>query len=182
MSPEATITPALFERVLVLLAPLFIDAARGDEALARSAAKGMLANYGARNDEELRFAALNVAFGFGALQALSQAVDKDVSLNQQMRLRGSAISLNRAAYINRTALLRSQKGPAAENAIEEALLPDTINATELLKFARSAMQTTPAGAPMTRQQRRAAERQAEKAKRQMAFQARKAALVGADAG
>jgi hypothetical protein len=57
----------------------------------------MLAAYDTRTEAELHLAADIVSFGFQALEALSEAA-ADLSLNQKLRLRASAVSLSREAH------------------------------------------------------------------------------------
>jgi hypothetical protein len=84
-----------------------------------------------------------------------------------MRLRSSATALSRAEHRNRAVLDQLRKTvsdkPAPEPADPE--LPASIETPDLIAFARSVMQTRrPAiAARLSRQQRRAAKRQAEKA-------------------
>jgi hypothetical protein len=178
MSQPATITAAFLDRILTLLAPLFLAATDGDLTAARAAVRSTLASYHARNDTELRLVALTVAFGFGALDALGRAADPELSLTQVLRLRGNAAALSRASHQNQRILdkLRGQNAapePQAEPA--EPSLPDSAETENLITFARSVIHTQSA-APFSRQQRRAAERAEEKARRQQAFQARRTAL------
>ncbi len=203
--PSQSITAALLDRIIGLLAPLFLAATAGDVATARDAARGMLASYNSRNDEELRLHALVIAFGFGALDALAQASGPGLSLNQVMRLRSNATALSRAGHQNQAVLDRRRKQSAAEPAPEpepaQTGLPDSLHTADLVAFARQGkraplasppdesalLQQAPldqprppspsAAAPLTRQQRRAAEREAEKRQRRLDHQARKAALL-----
>ncbi len=211
---SATITAALLDRIIRLLAPLFLDATAGDLIAARDAARGMLASYNSRDDEELRLHALVIAFGFGALDALAQAAGSGLSLNQVMRLRSNATALSRAGHQNQAVLDRCRKQSAAEPAPEpepaQTELPDSLRTADLVAFTRHGKRaplalppdetaplrqapldqprppSAPAATPLTRQQRRAAEREAEKRQRRLDHQARKAALLmgrhGASAG
>jgi hypothetical protein len=194
MSHPATITAAVFEKILAFLAPLFLIAASDLDA-AREAARAILASYGARTDRELRFAALSIAFGFGALEALSRASDPALGLNQVLRLRGNANALNRAAQQNESRLekLRKQPPVATETEAAEATpnapaddLPASSTTADLLVFARSNLKSMmgvtapavpPAPAPvvpLSRQQRRAEERKAEKVRQRQLEEARRA--------
>jgi hypothetical protein len=177
-SPQpATITAAFLDKLLTLLAPLFLTATGGNVEAARDAVRSTLASYHARTDTELRLIALIIAFGFGALDALGKAAGPDLSLNQVMRLRSNATSLSRAGHQNQAVLdkLRQQGSaePAPDPEPAEPDLPATAETEDLISFARSVMQaaTRPAAA-LSRQQRRAAERAAEKARRQQDFQRR----------
>lgn len=172
------VTTAFLDKVLTLLAPLFLSVTGGDAEAARQAVQSAIAGYNARTDEELHLAALIVAFGFGALDALSKAVDPDLSLNQMMRLRSNAAALSRAGHRNRAALDKRRgeaaSEPAPEPAVAEPTLPDSTETPDLVAFAR-AVNAARTAAPLTRQQRRAAERAAEKARHQQQEQARRAA-------
>ena len=68
------------------------------------AVRASLASSHARTDAELRLAALVIAFGFGALDALGKAVDPELSLNQVLRLRSNATALSRAGHQNQAVL------------------------------------------------------------------------------
>jgi hypothetical protein len=155
MSRPGAITATALEKVLGFLAPLFMTGAQGDAAVAMAAAREILASYGPRNNKEIRLAALTIAFSFGALDSLSRAVAADLSVNQVLRLRGNANSLHRAAHKSQEALDHLQQAEA-EPSMDEPLedLPASIQTPDLVAFARPV--------PLSRQQRRAAERQAEK--------------------
>jgi hypothetical protein len=184
MSQPVAITAAFLDKILALLAPLFLTAAGGDVEAAREAVRSSLACYNARSDGELRLAALIVAFGFGALDALSRAVDADLSFNQMMRLRSNATALSRAGHQNQAVLDTLRKQAASEPAPEpepvEADLPDSIETPALVAFARAIQPIrTQSAAPLSRQQRRASERAAEKARRQQHEDSRRTARAAA---
>jgi hypothetical protein len=192
MSPHTAITAAFLDRILALLAPLFLAATGGDMTAAREAADAMLANYNVQTDDELRLVALTIAFGFGALDALGQATNPALSFNQVMRLRTNATALSRAGHQNQAIRDRLHKQSAAKPAPEPepATLPTSAETADLVAFVRSANkarcqtpaaqthapQTVAPSGPLSRQQRRAAERQAEKAQRRREHEARQAAL------
>jgi hypothetical protein len=210
MSQPAIITVALLDRILGLLAPIFLVAAGGDMEAARAAVNSMLACYNVRTDEELRLVALTIAFSFGALDALGLAANPDLSLNQVLRLRGNATALSRASHQSRATFDKQRKQPQAEPdaRAEETPLPASVEAPDLSAFARSVMRArneapvsvapvlaapvlaapvlaapvriaaAPA-APLSRQQRRAGERQAEKVQRRQEHDIRRAALLAA---
>jgi hypothetical protein len=190
MSHLPTITAALFEKILAFLTPLFLVAATSDPDEARQAAGAILGSYRARTDRELRFAALSIAFGFGALDALSRSADPALLLNQVLRLRGNANALNRAAQQNETRLEKLQKQPPlAEEAPADTaqdVLPASSATADLLAFARSKQKSMMGGAtpaapapapivPLSRQQRRDAERKAGKIRQRHQEDARRAA-------
>ena len=158
MLNPAAFTAAVLDRILALLAPLFLSAVGGDAAAARDAANALLASYEPRTNRELRFAALAIAFSFGALDALSRSADPALTLNQVLRLRGNANALNRAAQQNETRLDKRSQQPEAAAPEESPDLPASSEIEDLVAFVRPA-----AAAPMlSRQQRRFLERQAEK--------------------
>nr|WP_294531332.1 hypothetical protein [uncultured Rhodopila sp.] len=166
MNRAPTTTAVILDKILTFLAPLFLSAVSGDAAAAREAARALLAAYNPRTDNELRRAALIIAFDFGALDALSRSVADDLTLNQVLRLRGNANALNRASLQNQKALEALQQ-LEPEPSEEAADLPLSLEPADLASFARTA-------APMSRQQRRFAERQAEKAQQRQQEQARRA--------
>lgn len=90
-----TLPASILDTILKRLATLFLSGAGGDITTARHAAAEMLAAYQPETAQELRLAALLVCFSFHALEALSQAADPDLPLTKILRLRGSAVSLNR---------------------------------------------------------------------------------------
>lgn len=196
------------------LAPLFLIPGISDLAAARDTAASTLASYGARTDRELRFSALSIAFGLGALEALSKAADPDLPLNHMLRLRGNANALNRAAQQNEARLEKLQKQPpiaAAAEDLEEApegapggvpeeammeafanalpanILPASSDPADLLAFVRAQVKSMmsapdPTSAPvmpLSRQQRRAAERKAEKIRQRQQEEARRAQHLAA---
>jgi hypothetical protein len=183
MSHSVTITAAFLDRILGLLAPLFLAATGGDVAAARDAVSATLAGYHIRNDNELRLVALSIAFGFGALDALSQAAGSNLPLNQVMRLRSNATALSRAGHQNEAVLDKVRKQTASEPAPEpepaKPLSPATSKTPESVAVAPPVMQVHPqaiaSSIPQSRQQRRATERQAEKARRRQEHEARRAA-------
>ncbi len=154
-------TNAVLEKILTLLAPLVLAAVQGDTQAARDAARSMLDSYEPRTDRELRLAALSIAFGFGALDALSKAADPDLTPNQAIRLRGNANALHRSAEQADKRLETLRRSPPDATA-DPAPLPASVSTEDLLAFAKATMNAPP---PLTRQQRRAAERQAEKQRR-----------------
>jgi hypothetical protein len=167
---STSITPAILDTVLGHLAPHFLEATNGDLPTARHAASRMLAAHDPQTEEELHLATDIVSFGFHALEALSAAAAADLSVNQKIRLRGSAVSLNREAHKARRKLdqLRQARLAAAQSR------PDTEptehqSTTDLIAFAQETAQAIAKqglkGWTMSRQQRRAAERIAETLRR-----------------
>jgi hypothetical protein len=179
------ITAAVMDKLLGFLASLFRDVA-ADDGAAREAAQSTLASYGARDDRELRFAALSIAFSFGALDALSRGADPDLPPNQVLRLRSNANVLNRAALQNETRLEKAQRQPAGQATaapgpvpqLPTPALPASPDTQDLVDFVRAAWKAEKAAAAaqpvgtLSRQQRRFAERQAEKQRQRELEQAR----------
>jgi len=97
-APAAVVNPAILDTILGQLALLFLAGAVGDLAVARDAARQMLAAHKVETPDELRLAAEIISFGFHALEALGQASNPDMSLTKILRLRGSAVSLSREAH------------------------------------------------------------------------------------
>jgi hypothetical protein len=169
------ITPAILDTVLGHLAPHFLEAASGDLQTARHAASCMLAAHDPQTEEELHLATDIVSFGFHALEALSAAAAADLSLNQKIRLRGSAVSLNREAHKARRRLdqLRQARLTAAPQPQPEAAPADHQQTTELMALAQETVQAVAKQGGFkawtsSRQQRRAAERIAENLRRNAA--------------
>nr|WP_294513719.1 hypothetical protein [uncultured Rhodopila sp.] len=165
---------AVLDTILALLASLFLGAAGDDAEAARRAAKAMLDSYGARTNRELRLAALAIAFSFGALDALSRAAGSDLAVNQVLRLRGNANALNRAAEQNEKRLDNQLRQPAAgglaPEPVPEPELPASTATDDLVAFVRASWKAEKAEAavhpaPLSRQQQRFADRQAEKQQR-----------------
>jgi hypothetical protein len=94
---SAILPAAVLETILMRLAAIFLAGAKGDMTAAHQAAAQMLATYDPRTEEEARLAASIICFGFHALEALGQAAASDMPLTRVLRLRGSAVSLNREA-------------------------------------------------------------------------------------
>jgi hypothetical protein len=166
------ITVAILDTVLGYLAPHFLEAVNGDLPTARHAASRMLAAHDPQTEEELHLTADIVSFGFHALEVLSADAAPDLSLNQKLRLRGNAVSLNRQAHKARHALDQLRRTRLAEPAEPpaEAGLSDDEPPAHLIDAAREAVQA--AAKPgafkswtMSRKQRRAAERVAETLRR-----------------
>jgi hypothetical protein len=187
MSQPAAISSVVMNRILDFLAGLFLETCAGNTDVARGAARDLLESYDARTGKELRLAALAIAFGFGALDALSKANDATLTLAQVLRLRGCANALNRSAQQNERQLEKRHKEPPQADAPEDEPLPASTATEDLIAFTRSAMMniqsaaqavTAPA-APMSRQQRREAERRAEKLKRRAEEDARLAMRAAA---
>lgn len=150
-SRPTTMATAILDTVLSHLAPLFLTSTGGDLTVARNTASHMLATYNVETEEELRLAAEVISFGFHALEALGQAMAPDLPLNRILRLRGGAVSLNRAAHRSQRKLDQLQRGHQTP-----ALTTPSLAAPDLLASGlASASPTTPvitteasAGAPI----------------------------------
>jgi hypothetical protein len=176
----STITPAILDTVLGHLAPHFMASTGNDLPSARHAASRLLAAYNAETEEELSLSAEIISFSFHALEALGEAADPDLSLTRKLRLRGSAVSLSRESHKSQRKLDQLQRarhlGAAAAAPQDQAVAPE------------SAQPATPPPAkpppaapawPLSRQQRRAAERTAEKLRRKQAENERREVMLRA---
>jgi hypothetical protein len=110
----ANLPVTLLNTILTRLTPLFLPGAPGDATAARDAARQFLSTYNPRNAQELRLAAQIISFSLHALAALEQAADPDLPLTRIMRLRGSAISLNRESEKAQRRLDQCQQTSHAE--------------------------------------------------------------------
>jgi hypothetical protein len=185
MSLAATIPALILDTILGRLALLFLTAAGGDLAAARHAAAQMLADYHPETQDELRLAAEIISFSFHALEALGQAASPGIPLNHTLRLRGSAVSLNRAAHKAQRRLDQLRKArhtatPAATNIPEPAVdqpQPKIDKALNLIEVTRDTLTEAKAtGQTWTQafQQRQRAKRIAENLKKNKAIQAQSA--------
>jgi hypothetical protein len=145
MSASVDVTPAFLDRILTLLAPLFLAATSGDMEAARETVRALLADYGARTDSELRLAALVVSFGFGSLDALSKAANPALSLDEVMDLRDNATALSKAGDHCQTALDKLQRQRPVKAAAVAADLPASLEGPELVMLARAAADAAPGG-------------------------------------
>jgi hypothetical protein len=184
------LTPATLDTVLGHLAPYFLPGAGDNMATARDAGRHMLADYNVETAEELRLAAEIVSFSFQALEALSEATAPDLPPNRKLRLRGSAVSLSRESHKSQRKLDQLQRARLAASVQPKqpaAQLPPTPDkpgteqALGLIEFAREALAASAKKGgvqtwTVSRQQRRAAERIAEKLKRNQTEHARREAM------
>ena len=118
----------LLTLIVTLLAPIFLGVTGGDIGLARMAALETVNDYRARNNADLIAVAQIVGFGLAALGSLSLSMADDISLSMTLRLRGNAVSCNRAAEQNRRARLAHQdepqpRPPAEPQSIEDEPAP-----------------------------------------------------------
>jgi hypothetical protein len=188
MPNAAVITPVIIDAMISLLVPLFVPGRGGDLVAARQIAARLLANYNAETEEELRLAAEIIGFAFTALDALARSMAPDLTLNQVIRLRGLANSQHRSAnqcqrtldklrLERRVTAAKAAIKKAVETTVPETATPDIASDQPLTVETLKLSDFQPP--VLSRQQRRAAERQAEKQKRRQAEQARLAALRAA---
>ena len=156
VSTATLIDPAILDTVLGRLALLFLAGAGEDITVARHAALQLLAAYKVETDEELSLAAEVVSFGYHALQALSQAMEPDLSLNKILRLRGSAVSLSRESHRNQRKLDQLQRdrraaadAPPADTLPRPTATSDTPTIDQPTSLNASARQTVEAKAAKT---------------------------------
>jgi beta-glucosidase-like glycosyl hydrolase len=121
----------LLSLIVTLLAPIFLGVTGGDIGLARMAAAETINDFRARNHMDLIAVAQIITNGLAAVDSLCRSMGDDVSLSMTLRLRGNAISLNRAAEQNRRVLRQKRDaGPVSSHA-ESAPGPDpTVPAIE----------------------------------------------------
>jgi hypothetical protein len=150
MSFATNLPAAILATILGHLARLFLTGAGGDLIAAGHAANQMLTAFHPETEGELRLAAEIISFSFHALEALSQAADPDMSLNQKLRLRGSAVSLSRQSHKSERKLDQLQKARRAGIPTEpmeapdpqpEAVRPGIDNALQSIEIIREAIPT-----------------------------------------
>ena len=130
--------PAILETILTRLAALFLAGAAGDQVAARQAAAQMLGSYHPATADEIRIAANIIIFTFQAMEALGQAATPDIPITRVMKLRSSAVSLNRQSQKAEQRLEQLQKArqqgkpaplpsvqPEPEIETAQALIEDT---------------------------------------------------------
>ena len=113
LNPVASIQPGdvLLHLIVLLLAPLFLEAGGGDVNFARLAALETVGAYRARNNADLIAIAQIIAYGLASLGSLGLSMADDLSLSMILRLRGNANALNRSAEQNRRALRQPLREP-----------------------------------------------------------------------
>jgi hypothetical protein len=174
MSTLTSFPQAILDTTLLVLAPLFLAVTGGDLAAARLAAVGVLDDYNAATQEELRLAGEIVTFSLKALQALAESSEPDIPISRVMRLRGNAVSLRRVANQSQRKLDQLQRArlaaaPAVETTATDAdpapIEPVVASAQTpmdraltLLESTRDAIKT--GNTPATRRWSRAAQKHA----------------------
>jgi hypothetical protein len=104
----------LYAQAIAALVPFFADSL-SDEATAREAARGLLADYEAATPKELQLSAQIIALGWAALACLRAAVAaKHLSVSEVVRLQDSAIALDRASQ-KATRTLEARRKERARN-------------------------------------------------------------------
>lgn len=116
----------LLNLIVIFLAPMFLGASGGDIGFARLAAIETVNAYTARNNMDLVSVAQIIAFGLTALGSLSLSMADNLSVSMTLRLRGNAVSLNRASEQTRRALNKSLHG---SEPLHHATLADELEVT-----------------------------------------------------
>jgi hypothetical protein len=124
-SPPHHPTNALMSLIVTLLLPTFLGVTAGDIALARMAAIETINDYRARNNADLIAIAQIIACGLAALGSLSLSMDDEISLSMTLRLRGSAVALNRSAEQNRRVLNQPLRDHPTQYHLETPPEPET---------------------------------------------------------
>jgi hypothetical protein len=128
--------------IATFLAPMFLSVTGGDITYARVAAIEAINKYQAESQADLLSIAQIVAFGLAALGSLSLAVADNLSVSMTLRLRGNAVSCNRASENARRALTQNRPAEAPTRSSEECPLPDlteiTANMRRMSKLAAEA--------------------------------------------
>jgi hypothetical protein len=177
MSLVTQLPAAILDTILGRLAFLFLTGAAGDLVAAHHAARQMLIAYHPETEDELCLAAEIISFSLHALEALSQAAGSDLSLNQELRLRGSAVSLSRESHKSQRKLDQLQKARGTGALAQPAAAPQPVrpgidNALALIEATREAMASAGKNAGQTwtqgYQQRLTAKRIAENLKKNQA--------------
>ena len=164
MSPFPNINPIFLETMLLRLVPLFLTVAQGCVDTARQAALDLLASYNAATEEELSLATEIASFSLGALEALGNSFNPDLSLSAVLRLRGNANALHRSAY---------QCERRLDKLRNERLARETLPPPDQTATTRDTPTPARPQIPLSRQQRRAMERAMEKAQRSQVRQAQR---------
>jgi hypothetical protein len=110
---DSTPQPNIFlDLIVAFLAPMFLAVTGGNITHARAAAIETVNAYRTESNVDLLTVAQIIAFGIAALGSLSLSMADDLSISLILRLRGSAVSSNRAAEQCRRALARPKSDPA----------------------------------------------------------------------
>jgi hypothetical protein len=179
MTPSAGTTAR--EQIFLNLAPFFLEAAHGNHAdaraAARAAAEAMVDSFGPESTEQTLLAAQIVVYSLAGLDSLRRSAEApDLAPSVHLRLRGNANAMQRASQQCRKALDMRRKTGATASADGAAANPTSAtpvrtfteddlkaaiqSASAVIAEARAAAQT-----PMNREARRAAEREARRSVR-----------------
>ena len=172
MAVLSNIAPIFLDAILGGLVPWLLIAAGGDPGAARQASLGLLASYDTETEQELALAGEIACHSFAALDALARSANPDLSLNQVLRLRGSANSSQRS---------QNQCHRRLQRLRQERL--DFVEAApaEQPKIAALEPAAPVADYGLSRPQRRAVERAVVKAQRKIAERDRVKAMRAARA-
>jgi hypothetical protein len=127
--PE-TGSSVLLNAIIALLAPMFLWATGGDVAFARIVAMETLEAYHPTCRRSLITATKVIAFELAALWSLSQSMSEEISLPLTLRLRGNAVSLDRAAERNRQTLEHHGRLAETSNLPDESALHEAVAGVE----------------------------------------------------
>nr|WP_294556846.1 hypothetical protein [uncultured Rhodopila sp.] len=152
----ASLETNLVNLVIALLTPMFLWATEGDIRLARIAAAQTVTAFGVANDLNLFTVAKIIAFDIAALSSLSLSMYEEISMLLGLRLRGNAVSLDRASARNRAVLeqeRRTDKAVETGDAVDAAIA----EAQRMVQEAKARVQAAiaPATAPVARAQPKA---------------------------
>jgi hypothetical protein len=112
---EATPKPNFFlDLIVTFLTPMFLAITGGNINHARAAAVETINAYRAETEADLLTVAQIIAFGIAALGSLSLAMGDNLSVSMILRLRGNAVSSNRAAEQSRRALQQTRTDNPAQ--------------------------------------------------------------------
>lgn len=191
MSLPANIASAILDMVIGRLAILFRASAGGDIEAARHAVSQMLLAFRPETPDQVTLAAEIIGFQLQTLEALSDAVKPELTLNQIIRLRGVAAGLSRESHKARRKLDQLQRprrekvkaapaeapvqAPVQSPVVAAPMQPPAPAPAEPKNIAPAAPQPAPAATAQTwsqsLQQRMKAKRMADKLNKQQARQA-----------
>jgi hypothetical protein len=144
-----SITDVLTHLVVTFLTPMFLATTGGDLDQARAGAFATVQACTIRNPLDLLLVGQMIALGLATLSSVSLSMTDDLSINQILRLRGSAVSLHRASERCRAALPEpgsaSQDLPLsdAERAAEEELFAEVMHARQRAAERSASLTQTP---------------------------------------
>jgi len=142
INPDADAKPAdrLREQVVSALVPFFLNEASDNHRDARAAAWHMVMSYNPVSGKQIQLSAQIVAFCFAALDCLRCSMERDMPVRVLLRLRGSAVALNRLGNKCHKILEAQRRAPDAVE-LEEAEFRAAIDkARQLMTDARAKLQ------------------------------------------